>query len=152
MLSGYLRGYFARRLAGPSADLEDLLQETLLAIHLKRDSYDPAQPFTPWAYAMARYKLLDHFRRTGARRTVPMEEAGVLFAEETVEAGAIRTDLSRLLGRLPDRQRRLVVDVRLEGLSLREAADRSGCSLSAAKVNLHRALKALSRSVADEDR
>lgn len=151
-LSRYLRGYFGRRLLGRPADVEDLVQETLLAIHLKRDSYDPAQPFTPWAYAMARYKLLDHFRRTGARKTVAMEDAGVLFAVESVEDGAIRSDLSRLLNRLPERQRHLVHDVKLEGLSLKEAAEKGGYSLTAAKVNLHRALKALSRAVADEDR
>ena len=63
MLGRYLRGYFARRIGTATAEVEDLVQETLLAVHLKRDSYDRSLPFTPWAYALARYKLIDHLRR-----------------------------------------------------------------------------------------
>jgi RNA polymerase sigma-70 factor (ECF subfamily) len=151
-MTGYLRGYFARRLGAGAADLEDLVQETLLAIHLKRATFDRSQPFTPWAYAMARYKLLTHFRRTGARRMVPLEDAGALFATENAEEGAVRHDLSRLLARLPGRQRALVADVKLEGLTIEEAAARGGLTPGAAKVSLHRSLKRLAREVRDEDR
>ena len=150
-LSGYLRGYFARRLGAGAADLEDLVQETLLAIHLKRAVFDRSQPFTPWAYAIARYKLLTHFRRIGARRMVPLEEAGELFAAENVEEGAVRHDLGRLLARLPGRQRALMADVKLQGLTLDEAAARGGLTPGAAKVSLHRGLKRLAREVRDED-
>ena len=151
-LSTALRAFFLRRLGSNAADAEDLVQETLLAIHLKRATYDPAQPFTPWAYAVARYKLIDHYRRQGTRRSVPLEDAGVLLAAETVEEGAVRHDLSRLLDTLPERQRRLVVEVKLKGASIEEAARGSGLSLSAVKVSLHRSLKALSRRVGvDED-
>jgi RNA polymerase sigma-70 factor (ECF subfamily) len=151
-MSGYLRGYFGRRLGAGAADLEDLVQDTLLAIHLRRETYDPAQPFTPWAYAVARYKLLDHFRRAGVRKPVPLEEAGALFAAENAEEGAVRRDLSKLLDGLPGRQRRLVEDVKLSGYSMEEAADRSGMSVSAVKVSIHRSLKAMARRVRDEDR
>src|SRR5580698_5145008 len=89
-LSPYLRAYFARRLGPDASEAEDLVQETLLAIHLKRGTYDRAQRFTPWAYAIGRYKLLDHFRRRGSRRTVPLEDAGVLLAAETADEGAVR--------------------------------------------------------------
>jgi len=151
-LSGYLRGYFARRLGAGAADLEDLVQETLLAIHLKRAVFDRSQPFTPWAYAMARYKLLDHFRRASARRSVPLEDAGELFALENPEEGAVRHDVGRLLARLPGRQRALVADVKLTGLSIEEAAARGGLTPGAAKVSLHRGLKRLAGEVRDEDR
>src|SRR5579871_3679786 len=67
MLASRLRAYFTRRLASDSSQAEDLVQETLLAIHLKRATYDPRQKFTPWAYAIARYKLIDFVRRTGGR-------------------------------------------------------------------------------------
>ena len=96
-LSGHLRAYFARRIGPGVAETEDLVQETLLAIHLKRDTYDARQPFTPWAYAIGRYKLLDHFRRRGVRKSVPLEDAGVLIAAETAEAGATRRDLAQLM-------------------------------------------------------
>jgi RNA polymerase sigma-70 factor (ECF subfamily) len=146
-LSGHLRAYFARRVGPAAADTEDLVQETLLAIHLKRDTYDPRQPFTPWAYAIGRYKLLDHFRRRGVRRAVPLEDAGVLIAAETAEAGATRRDLSQLLAELPARQRALIEDVKLIGYSIEEAANRQSMTPGAAKVAIHRALQRLARKV-----
>jgi RNA polymerase sigma-70 factor (ECF subfamily) len=151
-MSGFLRGYFSRRLGAGAADLEDLVQDTLLAIHLKRSSYDRTLPFTPWAYAVARYKLLDHFRRAGVRRSVPLEDAGELLALENPEEGAVRRDVSKLLGALPGRQRRLVEDVKLRGLSMEEAGARAGMSEGAAKVAVHRSLQAMMRKVRDEDR
>ena len=141
-MSGYLRGYFGRRLGAGAADAEDLVQDTLLAIHLRRGTYDPAQPFTPWAYAVARYKLLDHFRRVGVRKSVPLEDAGDLFAVENPEEGAVRRDLGKLLSALPKRQRQLVEDVKITGLSMEEAAAKSGMSVTAVKVSVHRSMKA----------
>lgn len=151
-MSGYLRGYFSRRLGVGAADVEDLVQDTLLAIHLRRGTYDPSQLFTPWAYALARYKLLDHFRRTGVRRTTPLEDAGDLFATENPEEGAVRRDVSKLLSALPKRQRQLVEDVKLAGLTMEEAAAKSEMSVSAVKVSVHRSMKAMARKVRDEDR
>ena len=151
-LGPFLRGFFRRRLGAGSADAEDLVQDVLLAIHLKRHTYDPAQPFTPWVWGVARYKLLDHFRRVGARKTTALDDAGELFAEENVEEGAVRRDVSRLLSTLPERQRGLFRDVKLTGLSVREAADRVGMTETAAKVSLHRGMKSVEAKVRDEDR
>jgi len=146
-LAGRLRAYFVRRLSAAEADAEDLVQETLLAIHLKRSTYDTGQPFTPWAYAVARYKLLDHFRRQGVRQTVPMEDAAELIATENTEEGAVRRDLDRLLGELPERQRALLRDVKLTGHSIEEAAQRQGFTAGAAKVAIHRSLQKLAQKV-----
>jgi RNA polymerase sigma-70 factor (ECF subfamily) len=151
-LGGYLRAYFARRLGPGAPDLEDLVQETLLAIHLKRDTYDQRQPFTPWAYALARYKMLDLFRRTRRRPTVPIDGVADLFSEENPEEGAVRRDLDKLLSSLPKRQRAVMEDVKLQGLSMDEAGARSGMSAAAARVSVHRALQQLMRKVRDEDR
>lgn len=151
-LGGYLRAYFARRIGAAATEVEDLVQEALLAVHLKRESYDRSQAFTPWAYAIARYKLMDHFRRRHRRATVPLEDAGVLLAADNPEEGAVRVDLDRLLTRLPARQRSLLEDVKLTGLSVEEAASRRGLSAGAARVILHRSLKWLNRAVRDEDR
>ncbi len=154
LLSGLgpqLRGFFRRRLGDGAADAEDLVQDTLMAIHTKRHTYDRDQPFTPWLWAIARYKLLDHWRRQGVRRTVPLEDAGELFADESAEEGATRRDVSRLLQTLPARQRRLFEAVKLTGFSIREAADREGMSETAAKVSLHRGMKTLEAKVRDED-
>lgn len=151
-LGGYLRGHFRRRIGPGAADVEDLVQETLLAVHLKRGTYDRALPFTPWAYAIARYKLLDHFRRSGSRASVPLEDAGALFAVENPEEGAVRRDVGALLARLPARQRALLRDVKLTGLSMQEAGSRSGMSATAVKVSIHRGMKRLQREVSDDDR
>lgn len=149
-LGRYLRGYFARRI-GATAEVEDLVQETLLAVHLKRDTYDRSLPFTPWAYALARYKLIDHFRRRSRSMQVPLEDAGALFAADDPEDGALRTDLDRLLQRLPDRQRSLIEDVKLQGLSVEEAARKRGVTAVSARVMLHRSLKWLNQALRDEN-
>jgi RNA polymerase sigma-70 factor (ECF subfamily) len=151
LLAGYLRGYFARRLARQAADVEDLVQEALLAIHLKRGTFDPRFAFTPWALAIARYKLIDHYRRRGGRLNLPLDDAGEFLAAENPEEGAVRRDIGVLLGRLPARQRALMTDVKLTGHSMEEAAARAGMSVTAAKVAIHRAMKRLMREVADED-
>jgi RNA polymerase sigma-70 factor (ECF subfamily) len=149
VLGRFLRGYFARRIG--TAEVEDLVQETLLAVHLKRESYDRSLPFTPWAYALARYKLIDHLRRRNRSIQVPLEEAGALFAAEDAEEGALRTDLDRLLQRLPARQRSLIEDVKLQGLSVEEAAKKRGVTAGSARVMLHRSLKWLIQALRDEN-
>jgi RNA polymerase sigma-70 factor (ECF subfamily) len=151
VLGRYFRGYFARRIGSGAAEVEDLVQETLLAVHLKRDSYDRSLPFTPWAYALARYKLIDHFRRRSRSIQVPLEDADALFAADDPEEGAVRTDLDRLLQRLPDRQRSLIEDVKLQGLSVEEAAQKRGVTAVSARVMLHRSLKWLTQALRDEN-
>lgn len=150
-LSGYLRGYFARRVGAGDSEVEDLVQETLLAVHLKRDSYDRSLPFAPWAYAVARYKLIDHLRSRHRHVHVPLEDAGVLFAGDDAVEDVLHTDLDRLLERLPDRQRSLLEDVKLLGLSIEEAAEKRGVTAVSARVMLHRTLKGLSRAWHDEN-
>jgi RNA polymerase sigma-70 factor (ECF subfamily) len=85
-VGAHLRAYYARRLGRDAADVEDLVQETLIAMHTRRATYDDRQPFTPWVHAIARYKLIDHFRRSSRRRTFPMDDAGDLFSESDHEA------------------------------------------------------------------
>ncbi len=150
-LTGYLRGYFGRRLGAGAGDVEDLVQETLLAIHLKRETYDRRYPLTPWVFAIARYKLVDHFRRNGRKVSLPLEDAGELFSMDNPEEGAVRRDVAGLLARLPPRQRALLKDVKLTGFSMEEAAARAGMSVTAAKVSVHRSMKRLEKEVGDED-
>lgn len=148
-LTPHLRAYFARRLG--HADAEDLVQETLIAIHTKRATYDTALPFTAWLHAIARYKLIDHFRRAKLRRTLPLEKAESVFAEEEGESVSARRDVEKLLAALPENKRRLVRQVKIEGLSTAEASRASGISESAVKVGVHRALKTLSAMIGRRD-
>jgi RNA polymerase sigma-70 factor (ECF subfamily) len=151
-LSRYLRAYFIRRMGNTAADVEDLVQETLLVVHLKRGTYDRAQPFTAWAYALARYKMVDHFRQIRRKATIPLEDAGELFAAGNPEEGFVRADLGKLLARLPARSRVLIEDMKLDGLSVEEAAAKRGVTAVSARVTLHRGLNWLSRAVRDENR
>jgi RNA polymerase sigma-70 factor, ECF subfamily len=144
-LTPYLRAYFARRVG--MADAEDLVQETLIAIHTRRTTYDTALPFTAWLHAIARYKLIDHFRRAGIRRTLPLEDAETVVAEEETESAGARRDVEKLLNALPPARQELMRQVKIEGLSTAEAAQRTGMSESAVKVGVHRAMKALSAMI-----
>jgi RNA polymerase sigma-70 factor (ECF subfamily) len=146
-LSARLRVYFARRLGDSSGNVEDLVQEVLIAVHRSRDTYDRSLPFTAWAYALARYKLVDHYRRTGRRAETGLEAADEALFPDGFEAEEARHDLRKLLEDLPEKQRDLVIQVKIEGLSIAEAAERAGMSVAAAKVSLHRSLKRLGAKV-----
>lgn len=145
-LAGRLRGYFRKRVSD-AGEAEDLVQETLLAIHLKRETYDVSLPLTPWVHALARYKFIDHLRRAGARPTAPLDDADAVMAEDESEAADARRDVAVLLARLPERQRALITAVKLEGRSVEETAARFGLSESGVKVTIHRSLKRLARFV-----
>lgn len=150
-IAGYLRGFLARKMGREAPDLEDLVQESLLAIHLKRHTYDTSQPFTSWAYAIARYKMIDWFRRNRLRRTEIIDEAAELFASEETEATTARQDLDKLVAMLPEQQRNLLQQVKIGGLSNAEAARRTGMTEGAVKVSIHRSLQTLMRRVRSEN-
>lgn len=151
MMAGYLRGFLARRIGRDAADLEDLVQDSLLAIHLKRETYDTSQPFSAWAYAIARYKLIDWYRRNKVRRTEPLEDDSDLFAVESVDEVAVKHDLGKLVATLPDKQRALLEDVKITGLTNAEAAKKAGMSEVAVKVSIHRSLQTLTRRARGEN-
>ena len=151
VLTVYLRSFFARKMGRSAADLEDLVQESLLAVHLKRDTWDASQPFTAWAFAIARYKLIDWFRRNRIRRTEPIDDASDLFASEDSTELSARQDLGKLMGHLPPKQRALLEDVKLAGLSHAEAARKAGMTEGAVKVSIHRSLQVLMKRVRDEN-
>jgi RNA polymerase sigma-70 factor (ECF subfamily) len=136
-----LRAFYGRRLRQAAADIEDLVQETLIAVHERRASYDRARPFTPWLYAVARHRLIDHLRR---RREVPVESLEeILVVEGFEEATAARMDVDRLLSSLPPKQARAIRDTHVKGLSISEAARGAGIGESDVKVSVHRGLKLL---------
>lgn len=144
-LSAHLRAYFRRRLGSLPDEVEDLVQEALLAVHNQRHTYDPAQPLTAWAHAIARYKMIDLLRRRGAHegRNVPLDDEHELASSADNEAGEARRDVQKLLNRLPPNLRLPIQHMKLEGLSVIETARLTGMSESAVKVGVHRGLKAL---------
>jgi RNA polymerase sigma-70 factor (ECF subfamily) len=144
-----LRLYFRRRLGGPdAADEEDLVQDTLIAMHTRRATYDPSLPLTAWVYAIARYKLIDHFRRRRIRRTIPLEDAGALFADDEAEAALAKLDLERMMETLPQTTRDLIRRTKLDGHSNADVGAAAGLTETATKVRVHRGLKALAERFA----
>ena len=148
-LSQHLRSFLGRRLFGWPDDVEDLVQECLLAMHNQRHTYHSDQPLTAWVHAIARYKMIDLLRAKSSREALhdPLEDDADLFAASDIDAGEARRDIRTLLATLPERQRLSIVHTKLEGLSVAEAAGLTGMSESAVKVNVHRGLKALSMAL-----
>ena len=142
-----LLGFYRRRMGGHAAEAEDLVQDTLIALHARRATFDRSQPFTAWAYAIARYKLIDHYRRTGRRIQVSLDDAGELSAPDESAAAEARLDVNRGLAALPERARALVRSVKIEGTPVAEVARSAGMSETAVKVAVHRGFGRLARSL-----
>lgn len=138
-----IRKYFSRRLGTGAAEVEDLVQETLMAIHQRRGSYDKSQPYTAWLHAIARYKLIDYYRRNAVRKTVSVNDFEDFLVGDTVEQAMAAHDVADLLSRLPGKQRDAIQLTRIDGYSVAEASAVSGQSESAIKVGVHRGMKKL---------
>lgn len=143
-VSPVLRGIVkARGAALGDAVAEEVVQEVLLAIHAKRHTWRESEPVQPWLYAIARYKVVDAFRKRGRRIDLPIE-----FFAETLPApeGPDPTDEAdalRMIGRLDDRSATIVKAIGFEGLSVAEVGALLGMTETAVRVRLHRAMKRL---------
>ncbi len=148
-LTRHLRAYLRRRIPQLHDDVEDLVQEILLAVHNARHTWRPDEPLTAWVHAIARYKLMDFFRSRSRRESLndPLDDHTDLFAQADDEPAQARRDIGKLLDQLPDKQRLPIVHVKLEGRSVVEAAKLTGLSESAVKVGIHRGLKALAARI-----
>lgn len=141
-LGPWLNRYYARRL--PLSVIDDAMQDTLIAIHNKRHTYDPARPFGPWLGAIARYKWIDRLRAMGRQATVPLDEElqePSVDSHETAVTSAVL--LEELLAKLKPAQASVIRMVKIQGFSIEDAASRTGQSESLVKVNIHRGLAKL---------
>jgi RNA polymerase sigma-70 factor (ECF subfamily) len=148
-LSTHLRAFLRRRLVGLPDEVEDLLQESLLAVHNQRHTYDAGQPLTAWVHAIAKYKLIDLLRRRSSHEKLndPLDDEMEIFSSADTTVAEARRDLAKLLAQLPERQRLPIIHMKLEGLSVAESARLTGMSESAIKVGVHRGLKALAAMI-----
>jgi RNA polymerase sigma-70 factor (ECF subfamily) len=145
-LSQLLRGVVRRGFAGVGVardDVEDVVQDVLLAIHLKRHTWDPAMPLTPWVLAIARNKMIDDLRRRGRRPEVAIDLQQFDIEGEDQQASIDAYDVNRVLNGLSDRNRDIVRSISIDGHSARDVADRLGMTEVAVRVALHRSLKTL---------
>ncbi|NVI85303.1 sigma-70 family RNA polymerase sigma factor [Janthinobacterium sp. NFX145] len=150
--SGHLRAFLRKRLQRWPDDVEDLVQECLLAIHNQRLTYDTGVPLTSWIHAIARYKLIDWLRRHARREAqhLPYDEedsAQELFSSADAEAAEASRDLAKLLASLPAQQRDAIVHTKLDGWSVRDTAVAMQISEASVKVAVHRGLKALAANL-----
>ncbi|MFL0355596.1 sigma-70 family RNA polymerase sigma factor [Erythrobacter sp. GH1-10] len=144
----WLERYFRRRV--PPHQIDDLVQEVLIAFYTKRATWDANRPFLPWLAAIARYRWVDHLRKVYKHesRELMEDDAAQDSEEEVVMA---RVSLDRLFGLIPDKQAEVIELVKIGGLSIREAAEKTGQSESLVKVNIHRGLKKLATLVEEAD-
>jgi RNA polymerase sigma-70 factor (ECF subfamily) len=144
-LAVLLRRYFRRRLhPALTGHAEDLVQETLMAMHARRLTYDAARPFMPWIYAIARYKLVDLLRQSHHTRSVPIDDVADFLADDRpTDRTAALEDIGKMLETLPAGTADLLKRVKLEEQPVADAARQTGLSETAVKVRLHRGMRAL---------
>ncbi|HVI27901.1 sigma-70 family RNA polymerase sigma factor [Hansschlegelia sp.] len=135
----WLRRYFTRRL--PAGMVDDAVQDTMIAVHEKRHTYDPSRPFRAWLCAIARYKWIDAIRSLNAKPTVALDEDIAVDDHEVAVVSA--SLLEQLLTTLKPAQSRVIRLVKIEGYSVEEASRATGQSASLVKINIHRGLRKL---------
>lgn len=141
-----LRTYFRTQLRGSVDDIDDLVQDTLIAVHHRRTSYDRDRPFSAWLFSIARYKSIDHFRRI--RRHVPIDDIEHLLITDGFEdESSARLDLEGLMATLPEKQARVIRDTKIIGMSVAETAGGAEISESDVKISVHRGLQSLMRRI-----
>lgn len=144
-----VRGFARRRVTQGGIDPEDIVQETLLAIHLKRHTWRTQDPVTPWVFAIARYKLIDAFRRVGRRMEIAMDETFDVPAPQAEELASER-EVGRALASIAPGQRAVVSSISVDGRSIGETARSLGMTEAAVRVALHRGLAAIARKFGRE--
>ncbi len=149
-LAPVLRGIIRSRARSLSPDQhEDILQEVLMAVHAKRHTWNPAEPLSPWLYAVTRHKVVDAFRRRGRGELLPISDFAEELAADAVEITAAH-DSAALVARLDPRAAGIVRAIHLQGESHAEISSRHGISEGALRVALHRAMTRLSQIVRGE--
>jgi RNA polymerase sigma-70 factor, ECF subfamily len=143
-----LRIFFRKRLMAYPDEIEDLVQETLLAVYQKRHTYRIQEPLTAWVYAIARYKWVDFLRRRNLQKDISIPLDPSFDVEEMASDNShlkygIDFDLQSLFSELPKKQQVVIEHTKIEGLSISETAQRTGMSISSVKISVHRGLKTL---------
>lgn len=145
-LRPWLTAYFRKRIHTNAVD--DLVQETLMALHSKRHTYNPAYPFMPWLSAVARHRWIDHMRKTLRHIELQLDDA---FQDpSSAREEAARHDVQALLKKIPPAQAQVIEMVKLRDMSVADVAAQTGHSASSVKVMVHRGMKRM-MTVVQED-
>ncbi|WP_419198209.1 sigma-70 family RNA polymerase sigma factor [Novosphingobium resinovorum] len=146
-LAPWLQRYFERRL--PPGEVDDAVQETLLAVHRRRHTYDPAYPLRAWLAAIAKRKWIDQLRGIGRRPTDALPDDLAISDHEAMVTSA--TVLASLLEQLRPAQAQVIALVKLQGYTIEDASHETGLSASAVKMNIHRGLARLTAFIEKTD-
>ena len=133
------------RVGLPAADMEDMVQDVLLAVHLKRHTWDPGQPLGPWLRAIVRHKVIDGLRRRGRRAEIPIDDFLETLSAPVEETPPSREDLERYTNALAGKQKEVVRAIGMNGFSITQTAVKFGMTEGAVRVALHRGLATLAR-------
>ncbi len=133
------------RAGASAAETEDVVQDILIAVHLKQHTWDASRPIGPWISAIARHKLVDALRRRGGRTEIPIEDFAEILAAEDDTPTHFASDVQRSLEQLPERQRAVINAIAVEGGSIAQTAGRLQITEGAVRVALHRGLAALAK-------
>ena len=145
LLRCLVRGH-ARTYRIPDIDQDDVVQDTLIAIHTRRHLWNPSLSLLPWASTILRNKILDHLRGRARRRETLVNSASLEFLPTKIQesdAMSDRYDTELILSRLSQRNREIVSLIAIRGYTPRDLAHRYGVTESAVRVALHRSLKAM---------
>ena len=145
----FLKPYLSNRLR-EEQEVDDVLQEILLSIHKARHTYDGKRPYRPWAYAIAKYRLQDHFRFSYAdhlHQAIELSEIEESLAGPVTENAISYESIKGEIEKLPEKQAAILTLMHREGYTAREVAERLGMNESAVKVAAHRAYKVLRKKL-----
>ncbi|WP_315739893.1 MULTISPECIES: sigma-70 family RNA polymerase sigma factor [unclassified Bradyrhizobium] len=137
------------RAGQPPDQAEDIVQEILLAVHLKRHTWDVDAPFAPWLFAIARNKLIDMLRRRGRRVFVDIDDFSETLADAPPAPTVSASEVEAQLKTLPQRQRDVLQSIAVEAASIKQTAEKFSMSEGAVRVALHRALASLTAKLRD---
>jgi len=138
------------RAGQPADQSEDIVQDILLAVHLKRHTWDVNAPFAPWLFAIARNKLIDALRRRGRRIFVDIDDFAETLADTPPATSMPAAEVAAQLQLLPQRQREVLQSIAIEASSIKQTAAKFSMSEGAVRVALHRALTSLTAKLREQ--
>jgi RNA polymerase sigma-70 factor (ECF subfamily) len=138
------------RAGQPADQAEDIVQEILLSLHLKRHTWEVSAPFAPWLFAIARNKLIDALRRRGRRVFVNIDDVSDILPGESAEPAMPAREVAAHLQTLPARQRDVLQSIAVDGASIKATAEKLSISEGAVRVALHRGLATLTARLRTE--
>jgi len=138
------------RAGQPIDQSEDIVQDILLAVHLKRHTWNVDAPFAPWLFAIARNKLIDALRRRGRRIFVNVDDFAETLADQPAAETASPTEVTAQLQSLPARQREVLQAIAVDSSSIKDTAAKFSMSEGAVRVALHRGLAALTARLREQ--